>query len=692
MMGRVDLAQCLDFLEKHRDAENHDTHNTAEDVRMYKAAPLFTGESYMTAVQQNDSFAPGEETYPQCGLLGTLSDTSEEAFAPLETKEGNIVLSNTSEPWSAFICGSQGSGKSHTMACLLENSLLSPSPIGVLDTPITGMVFHYDKFSNLGRGQVCEAAYLCSSNIPIRVLVAPTSLNRMMNQYRNLPGLPAGSAVPKVLPLYFSQNQLSAEVMMTLMAVQETGVAAPLYISAISQLLRDMAMDNQENSKVDDGFDYNDFQYRLSQLGLERGQIAPLKLRLDLLRSVLLDKVQTPDALAEHKETWEPEAGSLTIVDLSDQFVNEADACALFSICLKLFMGNWQSNPRIIALDEAHKFLTSSDEARKLITDLVSIIRQQRHLGSRVVLATQEPTVSGDLLDLCNVSIVHRFTSPQWYSKIRQHLAGAHVDGRNDDGIFREIVKLSTGEALVFCPTAVLGRDHDSGKPRPLQDAYFKLSVRPRISIDGGQSVLPSSRFHSQETHDQIGYIVPKFKRLMTDNFLDSKAGISKARPKNVTGTQVPSVAPADAVINHAQPSANSQADGKGKATLSTQARGPTKNKPIVTQTPAIVQNAVAGVKNKAITWEVLKQHMYANVEDTLGKSPPKDPSGYLHTWLGKTSVNLGLPKDFLLKQYLLEGCPEVDAKKMLKRVIKEYYDDKGIAKVKRADYKWLRS
>lgn len=122
-------------------------------------------------------------------------------------------------------------------------------------------------------------------------------------------------------------------------------------------------------------------------------------------------------------------------MDLSDQFVNESDACALFSICLKLFMDGWQSNPRIIALDEAHKFLTTSSEATKLTTDLIAIIRQQRHLSSRVIIATQEPTVSGDLLDLCNVSIVHRFNSPQWYRTIIKHLAGANraENSKNDE-------------------------------------------------------------------------------------------------------------------------------------------------------------------------------------------------------------------------------------------------------------------
>lgn len=39
-------------------------------------------------------------------------------------------------------------------------------------------------------------------------------------------------------------------------------------------------------------------------------------------------------------DIWASEPGSLTIVDLSDPFVDESAACALFDICLSLFLEN----------------------------------------------------------------------------------------------------------------------------------------------------------------------------------------------------------------------------------------------------------------------------------------------------------------------------------------------------------------
>ena len=41
--------------------------------------------------------------------------------------------------------------------------------------------------------------------------------------------------------------------------------------------------------------------------------------------------------------------------DLSCPFVDESSACALFAICLDLFLGSCNTASRIVALDEAHK-------------------------------------------------------------------------------------------------------------------------------------------------------------------------------------------------------------------------------------------------------------------------------------------------------------------------------------------------
>ena len=138
--------------------------------------------------------------------------------------------------------------------------------------------------------------------------------------------------------------------------------------------------------------------------------------------------------------------------------------------------------------------MTSTSAATDFTDKLLQLIRQQRHLATRVVISTQEPTISPRLLDLCTVTIVHRFTSPEWFRTLCEHLAGVSTldEGttkRDVWGIFAEIVELETGEALVFSPSAMLELVKGEA-PRKLGMERLKVQVRRRLTEDGGQSIL----------------------------------------------------------------------------------------------------------------------------------------------------------------------------------------------------------
>ena len=143
--------------------------------------------------------------------------------------------------------------------------------------------------------------------------------------------------------------------------------------------------------------------------------------------------------------------------------------------------------------------MTGTDSANTFTETLLQVIRQQRHLASRVIIATQEPTVSPKLLDLCTITIVHRFTSPDWFSSLRSHLAGiSGVDGesqRDSKEIFRAIVNLGAGEALLFSGTAMLGiTTNTTGQNSPVAETlgadWVKIWVRKRLTADGGRSIM----------------------------------------------------------------------------------------------------------------------------------------------------------------------------------------------------------
>ncbi|KAI9926871.1 hypothetical protein MW887_003969 [Aspergillus wentii] len=437
-------------------------------------APLFSAlvREVIENEYQGDHIVNGKGrklVYPQYGLLGLRMGSTTSPDTPA-VDEDDLVYANVSAPWSAFICGSQGSGMSHTLSCMLENSLIESSPAGKLSSPLAGMVLHYDKFTAFSSTQLCEAAYLCSSNIPVRVLVSPSNYHAMKNAYENLPGL-GKSNLLRVVPMYLPQKHLNISMMKTLMGIN-AGDDQPLYVEVVIKILREMARTSQGQSHLD----YNAFKRRLEKEDFLTRQNAPLNMRLEVLESFFEPGTvvgsggkQKNPAKALSDDLWDFPKGSLTIVDLSCPFIGPDDTCTLFNICVSLFLKGRADAGQIIALDEAHNFLNkTSSDAGELTETLLSI-----------------------------------------------HIAGAATARANKEGetsldLFGKIVRLGTGEALVFCPTAMLdvtsGLDHieESSESNrgssvastehqtvtKLGSEHIRLRVRKRITADGGRSQL----------------------------------------------------------------------------------------------------------------------------------------------------------------------------------------------------------
>lgn len=227
------------------DAANRQHNVHREEIR---TTPLFSAE----VLARVDAMAT-PDVLPQYGFLGKVlhtfgghdqqkmddlliadSDTSGVALnaksQPSEKKTGDSRLFiNMNAPWSAFICGYQGSGKSHTLSCMLE-AALKPSRLGKLPCPLAGMVFHYDKFTGFSASQICEAAYLGSTGIPVTVLVSPSNFHGMRRAYENMPGLSSKSPRPVVAPLLLEEKHLNIERMLRLMAIDEKEGKVSLYM------------------------------------------------------------------------------------------------------------------------------------------------------------------------------------------------------------------------------------------------------------------------------------------------------------------------------------------------------------------------------------------------------------------------------------------------------------------------------
>ncbi|EED22283.1 conserved hypothetical protein [Talaromyces stipitatus ATCC 10500] len=422
----------------------------------------------------------GNKMPSQFGLLGHLaSQQSEDLVDPR-------VMLNTNTPFSAFICGLQGSGKSHTTSCIIENCSLPFPALGVLKKPLSTLVLHYNEYSSNVSNQPSEAAFLASTmpeysnkfhkTIPVRVLTSPSNFHNLEKMYSQIPSI-------SVHPFRLQPRHLNIATMLSLMSMGKKD-SKPLYMAQLTRILREMALTNKGQ------FKYFEFRQRLKDLRLDRSQTPFLEQRLDLLDSFL-------DLKGADKTNGDYFVdGGVTILDLSCPFMDQDTACILFRIAIDLFLHAHPSRGKMIVADEAHKYMTNTEAASALTETFLNIIRQQRHLGTRIIISTQEPTISPRLIDLCSITIVHRFSSPEWYQTIRKHLPieykkdNSNQDGNGDsttlDGMY-EISSLRTGEALVFAPSAHLLDGHQ--ELMDVKHKVFKMVIRKRVTWDGGQTI-----------------------------------------------------------------------------------------------------------------------------------------------------------------------------------------------------------
>jgi len=292
--------------------------------RDIEQAPLFSGN----IVAQH-----AHDLVPQYGLLGCLADKD-------VSQPASQVFLNTNAPLSTFICGVQGSGKSHTTSCILENAVIPSSHLGQLESPVSTLVFSYGEWSSGGAGfNVSEALYLSTSseNFPghevprITVLISPSNpAIKRLYKFRNI----------RIIPFRLKAKTLDISALRTLMAIDEKATV-PLYMAKVEAILRSIAAKSKDGS-----LDYTKFKQKLALETFNPDQTNMLEMRLNLLESFLdlTDKAPQPDFLP----------GEITIMDLSDAFISPNTACILFKLGLEHFL-QCKAPGKLVVLDEAHK-------------------------------------------------------------------------------------------------------------------------------------------------------------------------------------------------------------------------------------------------------------------------------------------------------------------------------------------------
>ncbi|THG98002.1 hypothetical protein EW026_g4118 [Hermanssonia centrifuga] len=297
-----------------------------------RTAPVFTGDAFISL---------GPDIMPQRALYGRIVSQHVPGFPTIPSSPKFYI--NTNAPFSALVCGVQGSGKSHSTSVLLESCLMSHERLGTLPEPLSAIVFHFDTAAGGGRVQPCEAAYLAALDTDrggdatppaVTVLVFPSNLQSMRKVYAGLPRV-------KVEPLHLAPEDISGERLLSMMKVDEN-TQMPLYMESIMALLRSM----------DDDFDYGRFRSELDKQKFSGSQKAMLKLRLSLLDSCLMGG-NLLNRVSNHFRR-----GQLTIIDLSSPYMDGSSACGFFDLILGLFVeADVNASGKLVVLDEAHKNL-----------------------------------------------------------------------------------------------------------------------------------------------------------------------------------------------------------------------------------------------------------------------------------------------------------------------------------------------
>ena len=394
----------------------------------------------LPAVREPDVLLGTSQASPQYGVIG-------------QDQFDRTVALDLNETHTISLFGVQGGGKSYTLGSIIEAATLPAPPVNQLPSPLATIVFHYSPTLDYAP----EFTSMVAPNSD------PSQIGSLASRYGGAPAalndvvilVPADQLEQRrleypdltVLPLKFGSRELRAEHWRFLMGAvgnQST------YIRQLQRIMKahrnDLRLDVIRDGVADSGLPDN-----LKQLAQQR---------LDLAAEYIDDSVSIKDVVRP---------GRMIIVDLRDEFIEKDEALGLFVVLMQLFADAQRERfNKLVVFDEAHKYIDSPD----LVDGLVSSVREMRHKGMSVLVASQDPpSVPIKLIELSDVVILHKFNSPAWL----RHMQKAMVSLA--DLTPAKMASLAPGEAYVWSSKSTEA-DFTRGAMR--------MRLRPRITRHGG--------------------------------------------------------------------------------------------------------------------------------------------------------------------------------------------------------------
>ena len=385
-------------------------------------------------------------------LLGSTSPSPQ--FGIIGEFAGRKIALDLNQTHTISLFGVQGAGKSYTLGSVAEMATIPIRNINQLPSPLATVIFHYSPTQDYRP----EFTSMCNPNTEawaiealekrfgakpkaiadVLLLVPKDKLEERRSEYVGI----------EVRPLCFSAKELQVSHWQFLMGA----VGNQLYMRQLKSIMRGLR-NGMTLEGLRRGVDDSSLSDTLKDLA---------RIRLEMAGQYIDDESSLKGLIRP---------GRLVIVDLRDEFIEKDEALGLFVVLLQLFgdaTHNGEKFNKLIVFDEAHKYIDSAE----LVAGLVEVVREMRHKGTSVMVASQDPpSVPLALIELSTQIMLHRFNSPAWIKYIQKANSALHALTPEKMGQLRQ------GEAYVWSAKAT-----DDSFSR---DA-MKIQCRPRLTQHGG--------------------------------------------------------------------------------------------------------------------------------------------------------------------------------------------------------------
>ncbi|MDM8520301.1 hypothetical protein QUF64_09655 [Anaerolineales bacterium HSG6] len=392
----------------------------------------------------------------QYGILGKATD-----------KIVGLDLNGTN---TISLFGVQGGGKSYSVGSVVEMATKSFTGVNNLPSPLATVIFHYHEsqdyppefVSMINPNTVPTETELLKQEyniIPdnlddVLILTSPGKIEARRAEFPSV----------QVEPLFFSAAELSFKDWRFLMG----SVGNQMYMKQINMIMRELRGDLTLEA----------LRSEIEESDLSKSQKRTARVRLDIAGQFIQDDnvghnpANSFTSTKRRLSDW-LKPGRLIIVDLRDEFIDRDEALGLFVVMLNIFansgrvLGQAPFN-KLIVFDEAHKYMNNSD----LTSYIVEVIRQMRHQGVSVLIASQDPpSLPNAIIELSSVLILHRFNSPSWLKHIQRSITAL------ENLTPSQMASLRPGEAYVWA---------NKSTEAVFAQKAVKMKLRPRVTQHGG--------------------------------------------------------------------------------------------------------------------------------------------------------------------------------------------------------------